>query len=181
MSFENILPIICFFAPIVLGILLWYERFQHQKIKENIQRRDREERWIQEQQRKFKCEKAAEAYETIKKAGCEDILKALDGYNYDEVIDTLCEIGSYIGALGISTKDASNAFNALATPSEETTETQEQKEPQVIFEPKVMIIEPEGQKPIKIAGENIISIKQDDEINSIDDWYERFMEEVKLG
>ena len=181
MSFENILSIICFFAPIVLGILLWYERFQRQKIKENIQRRDREERWIQEQQRKFKCEEAAEAYEAIKKAGCEDILKALDGYNYDEVIDTLCEIGSYIGALGISTKDASNALKDLAASLEDYTETPKQKEPQVIFEPKVMIIEPEGQKPIKIAGENIISIKQDDEINPLDDWYERFMEEVKLG
>ena len=178
MSFESILPIICFFAPIVLGILLWYERFQRQKIKENIQRRDREERWIQEQQRKFKCEKAAEAYEAIKKAGCEDILKALDGYNYDEVIDTLCEISSYIGALGISTKDASNALKDLAASLEDYTETQEQKEPQVIFEPKVMIIEPQDKKPI--AYDNIISIKQDDkEVNPFDDWYNNFMKEIE--
>lgn len=178
MSFENILPIICFFAPIVLGVLLWYERFQHQKIKENIQRRDREERWIQEQQRKFKCEKAVEAYETIKKAGCEDILKALDGYNYDEVIDTLCEIGSYIGALGISTKDASNALRDLATSLEDYAEAPKQKEPQVIFEPKVMIIETQDKKPI--AYDNIISIKQDDkEVDPFDDWYNNFMKEIE--
>lgn len=179
MSFENILPIICFLAPIILGILLWYEWFQRQKIKENIQRQDRVERRIQEQQRKFKYEKAIGAYEEIKKAGCEDILDTLAKYNDDEIINTLYEISNYIGALGISTEDASNALRDLATSLEDYAETPKQKEPQVIFEPKVMIIEPKDQKPIMIAYNNIISVKQDDkEVNPLDDWYNNFMKEI---
>ena len=78
------------------------------------------------------------------------------GYNYDEVIDILCEIGSYIGALGISTKDASNALRDLATSLEDYAETPKQKEPQVIFEPKV-----------------------EKEENTLDNWYDNFMKEIE--
>lgn len=195
MSFENILPIICFFAPIVLGILLWYERFQRQNIKENIERRDRQERRIEEQQRKFKYEKAIEAYEAIKKAGCEDILNTLAGYDGDEIINTLCEISNYIGALGISSEDASIALRDLATSLEDYAETPKQKEPQIIFEPKVMIMETSDKKfiyPVENESFKIIqdNVKVDYDNNNnefiitknmADDWYEKFMEEVKLG
>ena len=45
---------------------------------------------------------------------------------------------------GCSMSEMADAFNALGTPSAEITEAQKQKEPQVIFEPKVMFIEPQG-------------------------------------
>ena len=77
-----------------------------------------------------------------------------------------------------SMSEMADAFNAIATPSAETTETPEQKEPQVIFEPKAMIIESQDKKPI--AYDNIISIKQDDkEVNPFDDWYNNFMKEIE--
>lgn len=81
--------------------------------------------------------------------------------------------------MGIFTKEASNALNDLATSLEDYTETPKQKELQVIFEPKVMIIEPQDQNPIMIA-DNIISVKQDDkEVNLFDDWYDNFMKEIE--
>lgn len=81
--------------------------------------------------------------------------------------------------MGIFTKEASNALNDLAASLEDYTETPKQKEPQVIFEPKVMIIEPQDQNPIMIA-DNIISVKQDDkEVNPFDDWYDNFMKEIE--
>lgn len=45
--------------------------------------------------------------------------------------------------MGIFTKEASNALNDITASLEDYTETPKQKEPQVIFEPKVMIIEPQ--------------------------------------
>lgn len=179
MSFENILPIICFLAPIILGILLWYEWFQRQKIKENIQRRDREERWIQEEQRKCKYEEASQTYKELKAVMGEEIDKTLEGQDSDSIVEILNYIGRVMNLAGCSISEMADAFNALETPSAETTETQEQKEPQVIFEPKVMIIEPKDQKPVMIAYNNIISVKQDDkEVNPLDDWYNNFMKEI---
>lgn len=182
MSFENILSFIYFFAPIVLGLLLWYEQFQRQNIQKQIQ----------EEQKKCKYEKAAMAYEAIKKAECEDILNALNGYNDDEIIDTLYEISNYIGALGISTEEASNAFRDLAASLEDYTETPKQKEPQVIFEPKVMVMETPDKKFVYPVENKSFKIIQDDikvdydnnnnefiiTKNIADDWYDNFMKEI---
>ena len=56
---------------------------------------------------------------------------------------------------GCSMSEMADAFNAICTPSAETTEAQEQKEPQVIFEPKV-----------------------EKEENTLDNWYDNFMKEI---
>ena len=176
MSFENILPVICFFAPIVLGILLWYERFQRQ----DIQRRAEEERWIQEERRKCKYEEASQTYKELKAVMGEEIDKILDGQDSDSIVEILNYIGRAMSLAGCSMDQATDALRDLALSLEDYAETPKQKEPQVIFEPKVMIIEPEGQKPIKIACDNIISVKQDDkEVNPLDDWYNNFMKEIE--
>lgn len=73
-----------------------------------------------------------------------DIDKMLESYDYYDTVEILNHIGDIMNLSGCSTDEFIDAFNALGTPSAEITETQEQKEPQVIFEPKVMIIEPEG-------------------------------------
>ena len=125
-------------------------------------------------------EKANAVYEDLKSMIGKDIDKMLEDYDYYDTVEILNHIGDIMNLSSCSTDEFIDVLNALGTPSAETIETQKQKEPQVIFEPKVMIIEPEGQKPIKIASENIISIKQDDEIKpSLDEWYEKFMEEIK--
>lgn len=99
--------------------------------------------------------------------------------NFDDIVEAFNYVGKIASEAGCSISEMVDAFNALATPSEETTETQEQKEPQVIFEPKVMFIEPQGQNPIMIT-DNIISIKQDDkEVDPFDDWYNNFMKEIE--
>ena len=132
---------------------------------------------------KRQVEKAKQTYEELKAIiGKEEIDEIFNGYSSNDMVEVLNQIGNMMSLASCSMSEMADAFNAIATPSTETTETQEQKEPQVIFEPKVMIIEPQDQKPVKIAYDNIISIKQDDkEVNPFDDWFERFMEEVKLG
>ena len=98
--------------------------------------------------------------------------------SFDDIVEAFNHVGKIASEAGCSISELADAFNALATPSEETTETQEQKEPQVIFEPKVMIIETQDKKPI--AYDNIISIKQDDkEVDPFDDWYNNFMKEIE--
>ena len=180
MFYETILPFIIvigsFVISLIISIPLW-KRCKWPWDEPEDSSDDRYERFIFERQ----VEKAKQTYEELKAIMGEEIDEILGGNSLNSIVETLNYIGNMASLAGCSMSELADAFNALATPSEETTETQEQKEPQVIFEPKVMIIEPEGQKPIKIAGENIISIKQDDEINPLDDWYERFMEEVKLG
>lgn len=123
------------------------------------------------------------------------MLNTLAGYDSDEIINTLCEISNYIGALGISSENASIALRDLATSLEDYTETPKQKEPQVIFEPKVMIMETSDKKfiyPVENESFKIIqdNVKVDYDNNNnefiitknmADDWYEKFMEEVKLG
>ena len=110
--------------------------------------------------------------------GKEKIDEIFNGYSSNDMVEVLNHIGNMMSLASCSMSEMANAFNAIATPSAETTETQEQKEPQVIFEPKVMIIEPQDKKPI--AYDNIISIKQDDkEVNPFDDWYDNFMKEIE--
>ena len=182
MSFENILLIICFCAPIILGLSFWaYTWFQDRNAEKDIQKWIQEEKWFQEERRKFKYEEASQTYKELKAVMGEEIDKILEGQDSDSIVEILNYVGRTMSLAGCSMDQATDALRGLALSLEDYTETPKQKEPQVIFEPKTMIIEPEGQKPIKIAGENIISIKQDDEINPLDDWYERFMEEVKLG
>lgn len=108
----------------------------------------------------------------------EEIDEILGGNTFNSIVETLNYVGKIASEAGCSISELANAFNALATPSEETAETQEQKEPQVIFEPKVMIIETQDKKPT--AYDNIISIKQDDkEVDPFDDWYNNFMKEIE--
>ena len=108
----------------------------------------------------------------------EEIDEILDGNDFNSIVEALNYVGKIASEAGCSISEMVDAFNALGTPSAETTETQEQKELQVIFEPKVMIIEPQDKKPI--AYDNIISIKQDDkEVNPFDDWYNNFMKEIE--
>lgn len=189
MSFENILPIICFFAPIVLGILLWYERFQNQ----NIQRRAQEERWIQEERRKFKYEEAPQTYKELKVVMGEEIDKILDGQDSDSIVEILNYVGRAMSLAGCSMDQATNALRDLALSLEDYTETPKQKEPQVIFEPKVMIMEtsdkkfiyPVENKPFKIIQDNV-KVDYDNNNNEFiitknmaDDWYDNFMKEIE--
>jgi hypothetical protein len=107
-----------------------------------------------------------------------EIDEILGGNSLNSIVETLNYIGKIASEASCSISELADAFNALATPSEETAETQEQKEPQVIFEPKVMIIETQDKK--SIAYDNIISIKQDDkEVDPFDDWYNNFMKEIE--
>ena len=78
--------------------------------------------------------------------------------SFDDIVEAFNHVGKIASEAGCSISELADAFNALATPSEETTETQEQKEPQVIFESKV-----------------------EKEENTLDNWYDNFMEEIKLG
>lgn len=125
-------------------------------------------------------EEAKRVYKELKATMGEEIDEILGGNSLNSIVETLNYVGKIASEAGCSISELADAFNALGTPSEETTETQEQKEPQVIFEPKVMIIEPQDQKPVKIAYDNIISIKQDDkEVDPFDDWYNNFMKEIE--
>ena len=85
----------------------------------------------------------------------EEIDKILGGNSFNSIVETLNYVGKIASEAGCSITEMANAFNALGTPSEETTETQEQKEPQVIFESKV-----------------------EKEENTLDNWYDNFMEEI---
>lgn len=123
-------------------------------------------------------EEAKRVYKELKATMGKEIDEILGGNSLNSIVETLNYVGKIASEAGCSISEMVDAFNALATPSEETTETQEQKEPQVIFEPKVMIIESQNKKPI--AYDNIISIKQDDkEVNPFDDWYNNFMKEIE--
>ena len=88
----------------------------------------------------------------------EEIDKILDGNSFNSIVEVLNYVGKIASEAGCSISEMVDAFNALGTPSEETTEVQEQKEPQVIFESKV-----------------------EKEENTLDNWYDNFMEEIKLG
>lgn len=123
-------------------------------------------------------EEAKRVYKELKATMGKEIDEILGGNSLNSIVETLNYVGKIASEAGCSISELADAFNALATPSEETTETQEQKEPQVIFEPKVMIIETQDKKPI--AYDNIISIKQDDkEVDPFDDWYNNFMKEIE--
>ena len=123
-------------------------------------------------------EEAKRVYKELKATMGEEIDKILDGNDFNSIVEILNYVGRGMSLAGCSVSEMADAFNALGTPSAETTETQEQKEPQVIFEPKVMIIETQDKK--SIAYDNIISIKQDDkEVNPFDDWYNNFMKEIE--
>lgn len=94
---------------------------------------------------KRQIEKARQTYEELKAVvGKEEIDEIFNNYSFNDMVEALNHIGNMMSLAGCSMSEMANAFNAIATPSGETTETQEQKEPQVIFEPKVMIIEPQG-------------------------------------
>ena len=177
MFYDDLFFIISVLSVPVLILLLIYKPWDNIDFPWEEKSNDQYEQQIHSRQ----IEEAKQVYKELKATMGEEIDKILGGNSFNSIVEILNYVGKITSEADCSITEMANAFNALGTPSEETTETQEQKEPQVIFEPKVMIIEPEGQKPIKIAGENIISIKQDDEINPLDDWYERFMEEVKLG
>ena len=88
----------------------------------------------------------------------EEIDKILGGNSFNSIVEILNYVGKITSEADCSITEMANAFNALGTPSEETTEVQEQKEPQVIFESKV-----------------------EKEKNTLDNWYDNFMEEIKLG
>lgn len=128
---------------------------------------------------KRQVEKARQTYEELKAImGKEEIDEIFNGYSSNDMIEVLNHIGNMMSLAGCSTSEMADAFNAIIAPSAETIETHEQKEPQVIFEPKAIIIESQDKKPI--AYDNIISIKQDDkEVNPFDDWYDNFMKEIE--
>ena len=86
----------------------------------------------------------------------EEIDKILDGNSFNSIVEALNCVGKIASEVGCSISEMADAFNAIGTPSAETTETQEQKEPQVIFEPKV-----------------------EKEENTLDNWYDNFMKEIE--
>ena len=166
-SFIIIVPII---AILIMLILFWI----------NVKKSEEDSDELYKQLIfKRQVEKARQTYEELEAImGKEKIDEIFNGYSSNDMVEVLNHIGNMMSLASCSMSEMANAFNAIATPSAETTETQEQKEPQVIFEPKVMIIEPQDKKPI--AYDNIISIKQDDkEVNPFDDWYDNFMKEIE--
>lgn len=166
-SFIIIVPII---AILIMLILFWI----------NIKKSEEDSDELYKQLTfKRQVEKAKQTYEELKAIiGKEKIDEIFNGYSSNDMVEVLNHIGNMMSLAGCSMSEMADAFNAIRTPSAETTETQEQKEPQVIFEPKVMIIETQDKKPI--AYDNIISIKQDDkEVDPFDDWYNNFMKEIE--
>ena len=78
------------------------------------------------------------------------------------MVEVLNHIENMMSLASCSMSEMADAFNAIATPSAETTETQEQKEPQVIFEPNYKIIEKDIEEP-----------------NTLDNWYDNFIKEIE--
>ena len=163
--------------PILISLLIYkpWDNIEFPGEEKSNDIDDRYERFIFERQ----IEKAKQTYEELKAImGKKEIDEIFNGYSSNDIVEALNHIGNMASLAGCSMSELADAFNAIATPSEETAETQEQKEPQVIFEPKVMIIEAQDKKPI--AYDNIISIKQDDkEVDPFDDWYNNFMKEIE--
>lgn len=101
-------------------------------------------------------EEAKRVYKELKATMGKEIDEILGGNSLNSIVETLNYVGKIASEAGCSISELADAFNALATPSEETTEVQEQKEPQVIFEPKV-----------------------EKEENTLDNWYDNFMKEIE--
>ena len=176
MFYDDLFFIISVLSVPVLISLLIYKPWDNIEFPWEEKSNDQYGQQIHQQQ----FEEAKRVYKELKATMGKEIDEILGGNSLNSIVETLNYVGKIASEAGCSISELANAFNALATPSEETTETQEQKEPQVIFEPKVMIIEPQGQKPVKIAYDNIISIKQDNkEVDPFDDWYNNFMKEIE--
>ena len=174
MFYEIILPLIIFCGIPFILTLIFCKYIEWPWIELEEKDDDQYER-IALQRR---VEEAERIYTELKATMGEEIDEILDGNDFNSIVEALNYVGKIASEAGCSISEMVDAFNALGTPSAETTETQEQKELQVIFEPKVMIIEPQDKKPI--AYDNIISIKQDDkEVNPFDDWYNNFMKEIE--
>ena len=155
MFYDDLFFIISVLSIPVLILLLIYSPWDNIEFPWEEKSNDQYERLTFERQ----FEKAKQTYEELKAImGKEEIDEILGGNSLNSIVETLNYIGNMASLAGCSMSELADAFNALATPSEETTETQEQKEPQVIFESKV-----------------------EKEENTLDNWYDNFMEEIKLG
>ena len=155
MFYETILPFIIVIGSFVISLIISIPLQKSCKWpwdEPEDSSDDRYERFIFERQ----VEKAKQTYEELKAImGKKEIDEIFNGYSSNDIVEVLNHIGNMASLAGCSMSELADAFNAIATPSEETTETQEQKEPQVIFEPKI-----------------------EKEENTLDNWYDNFMKEI---
>lgn len=80
------------------------------------------------------------------------------------MIEVLNHIGNMMSLAGCSMSEMADAFNAIASQTEENARPTEQKEVQQIFEPNYEIIKEDMEEP-----------------NTLDNWYDNFMKEIEQG
>ena len=114
---------------------------------------------------KRQVEKARQTYEELKAIiGKEKIDEIFNGYSSNDMIEVLNHIGNMMSLAGCSMSEMADAFNAIASQTEENARPTEQKEVQQIFEPNYEIIKEDMEEP-----------------NTLDNWYDNFMKEIEQG
>lgn len=162
MFYDDLFFIISVLSIPVLISLLIYKPWDNIEFPREEKSNDSDELY---KQLTFKrqAEKARQTYEELKAIiGKEKIDEIFNDYSSNDMVEVLNHIENMMSLASCSMSEMADAFNAIATPSAETTETQEQKEPQVIFEPNYKIIEKDIEEP-----------------NTLDNWYDNFIKEIE--